>query len=614
MRMGADRRVTQASAGAGYQSIQVAPSQWYFNEGALNRYGIARSNLPEDAVIVGEPGSLIDRHPVSFALAFVGVAAQTALIVYLLLNIRKRREITFTLRQREEQLQRLIEHSPMAACITDAESRIVYINQRHFQTFGYTLEEIDEPEKAARRFFPDAHERAKVLEDWKTEFERAQNEGRDPAPQVRNITCKDGRTLVVEFYYTLIGKQGFGILIDITERTRAVAELERVSKAAQAASEAKSQFLANVSHEIRTPMNGVLGMAQLLLETDPTPDQREYIDTIRDSSHLLLTIINDLLDLSKIEAGQMALDQRPVDTRTFIEGIAGLVESNMQQKGLDFAVELEHTVPQAFRCDPNRLSQVLLNLLNNALKFTDAGLVRLYVSSRDLGRYRGELMFRVVDSGIGIAPEQLERIFLPFNQGDTSTTRKYGGTGLGLTISRRLVEMMGGKLSVVSTPGKGSEFRFTIQVDIVPAVAAVKLEERIDGNLSHRYPLRILVAEDNPVNQKVALMVLQKMGYAADLAGNGVEAIEKLREHRYDVVLMDVQMPVMDGLTAVRKIRCEFPRDRQPQVIALTAHAMNDDIQRCREAGMDGYLSKPLRVPKLGEALVKAYEALVPMA
>ena len=595
-------------------NAEVVATDWQFNYPALRRFGVPQSRLPPGSRVFHEPQTLFHQHPLLLALGFIGVAAQTLLIVYLLLNIRRRREITHALRQREEQLQRLIEHSPLAVLITDSNRRVTYINSKHFQTFNYSVEELGDFETFMTLCFPEPAQRARVADRWLTELDTARAEGRDPAPQEWTITCKDGRKVDVEFYFTEIGNQGFGVINDITGHKRAQAELERASKAAQAASEAKSQFLANVSHEIRTPMNGVLGMAQLLMETNPSPDQREYIDTIRDSSQLLLTIINDLLDLSKIEAGQMTLDVKAVDAQTFIEGTTSLVESALAQKGLAFECIVEPAVPQSFRCDPNRLSQVLLNLLNNALKFTDRGRVQLIVSGSDLGGGRSLLSFQVTDTGIGISQEHLERIFLPFNQGDTSSTRKYGGTGLGLTISRRLVEMMGGSISVVSAPGKGSIFTFTARVEAVPAVAAVKLEERIDANLARRYPLRILVAEDNPVNQKVALMVLGKMGYAADLAANGREALERLREHRYDVILMDVQMPEMDGLTAARAIRSEFPRDHQPLIIALTAHAMNDDIARCREAGMDDYLSKPLRVPRLGDALIKAYAVLVPSA
>ena len=377
-----------------------------------------------------------------------------------------------------------------------------------------------------------------------------------------------------------------------SERIKVLEEKRR----ADAASEAKGRFLATMSHEIRTPLNGILGLSQLLEDMPCSAEALEIIQMIRSSGDSLLRVINDILDFSKVEAGKLEMEVVPFELRRCLEECIGLFRAAAAEKGLRLICDLAPALPAWVAGDETRLRQVVLNLISNALKFTSAGEVLLSAGVERRDETTDRIAIEVHDTGIGIAPDQLPRLFSSFHQADASISRRYGGTGLGLAISKRLVEMMGGTIEVKSGLGEGSQFRFTVQMGHAesPAVSHPAPLPPVSSD----HPLRVLVAEDNVVNQKVALKLLEKLGVKADLAADGSQTIKAVVENDYDLVLMDVQMPEVDGLTATREIR-SLPLDRQPVIFGLTAHVTTEYHEICLAAGMNGYLTKPLELEKL---------------
>ena len=666
-------------------------------------------------------------------------------------DISEQKQAQQQLADSEERFRQIIENASDIIYRTDEHGKFTYVNPTGLTMFGYTISDVigmhftmfvkeTERQKTARNYY------RQMLDKTKSSYYEF------------SAVKKNGEVVILGQSIELLFKKnavvGFlAIARDISEKNRYQQELKEAKETAESATLAKSQFLATMSHEIRTPMNGVIGMTDLLLQTSLNHEQREYTEIIRSSGETLLTLINDILDFSKIESGKLDMEKRPIEVQSLIEETFDLVARHAAEKQLDIVYHIDPSVPPYIIGDPVRLRQILLNLINNAIKFTDRGEVLVSVKEIRKEETMTILQFSVRDTGIGIPKNKVNKLFQAFSQVDASTTRKYGGTGLGLAITKRLVELMHGEVWVESEDGKGSTFHFTITVpttasieglpkkyvrgkipeltgkrvllvddnatnlnilsiqctncgmhprattsqrealtwvnendpfDIaiidfnMPEMNGVELARTIlttrndkpfpiilfsssgrteftdeenalfsavilkpmkqaqlystmidvlSGNKNYQFlrvdpvpqkiepsakhiPLTILVAEDNLINQKLALRLLQQLGYSADIAPNGKEALEMTKQKQYDIILMDLRMPVMDGLSATREIVKTIDASIRPKIIAMTADAMSGDREKCIDAGMDDYISKPVRLDGL-RSMLRTYGEMI---
>jgi PAS domain S-box-containing protein len=534
-------------------------------------------------------------------------------------------------------LQSITEHSVDGIVTTDVHGHLTYFSPGAEEIFGFQAAEIlGQP---VANYYSGGVAEAKAIMQRLREHGRIGN-------YATSVRTKSGGLVAVSSSISLVRNPAgeivgtVGIIKDITEQKRVEAELQRAKEAAEAANRAKGEFLANMSHEIRTPMNGVIGMTELLLDTPLTPEQREYAETVRSSAAGLLTIINDILDFSKIEAGKLGLDVLPFSLRDMLRSTMKPLALRAYEKGVELLYKVETQVPDLLIGDAGRLRQILVNLVGNAIKFTAQGEVALEITvdttdtvqDPSTATERSVLLHCTVrDTGIGITPDIQRRIFDPFTQADSSTARLYGGTGLGLPISRQLVELMAGRLWVESVVGQGSTFHFTARLgwqdeplpssrQVELAALRLALETPLRAVQSHtaaapednvQQPrLRILLAEDNLVNQKLAFRILEKYGHTVAVANNGKEVLEQLAQQAFDLILMDVHMPEMCGLEATVAIRQrELTTGGHVPIIAMTAHAMQGDRERCMQAGMDHYISKPIHGKDLIAAITQVMAA-----
>ncbi|MEM7035681.1 MAG: ATP-binding protein [Bacteroidota bacterium] len=513
---------------------------------------------------------------------------------------------TNELSQANARLQTLVSNLNAGLLAEDQHRNIILVNQRFCEIFNiveppHVLLGVDCSDFAhqGKEMFkaPDSFiERIDQLLDKKTLVIADQ------------LETADGRFLERDFIPIIEGGHYLGHLWqyrDITDRVGAENELLQARKSAEAAAVAREQFIANMSHEIRTPMNSILGLSDILLKSEVSDKQRNYLSIINDSATNLLVVINDILDFSKVDAGKMQFESIGFKTSDLSRNLIATVQAGAEAKDLEIISKIDPEIPDILIGDPYRISQVMLNLLSNAIKFTDKGFVKLQINLLEKGESAAKVRFLVKDSGVGIPAEKAATIFEDFAQVDASVTRKYGGTGLGLTISSKLVRMMGGEIKVDSEPGKGATFAFELELPL-GAQKDLPGEDLPPPDLALLKGRRILLVEDHPFNQELALAVMADWEVDITVADNGQIALDFMEKESFDVVLMDVQMPVMDGIEATRQIKMRY--GAKPPIIALTANALRSQEARLREGQMDGYVSKPFKAEVLQQEILRVLQ------
>ena len=578
--------------------VTTSPNEFLFDFEVLTRFSIPERRLPENSTLLNKPEQrIVELGPVGTAVTISFLAVLVMLVLMLVLLMRRRSVVYEAIREREELFRALFQNNHAVMLLIDPESgKIVDSNPAAQSYYGYSAEEFRTRRVSDLNILP-GQELTAVMDRVKAGKENYfQFQHRLATGAVRDVEVLSG-PIEVQGKALL-----YSLVRDVTRRVEAEQRLKEAMHAAEASCRAKGEFLANMSHEVRTPMNGILGMLQLLGGTRLDAQQQELLSMALGSGKSLLHVINDILDLSRVEAGKMELNREPFSLKSMLDGIMSLFVKRVGEKGLRLSYDISPDLGPVYVGDEGRLRQVLLNLVGNAVKFTDRGEVSVLASSWPEGP---GLKFDVRDTGIGIPEDRQQAIFEPFTQVDGSHTRAYEGSGLGLRIASRLAELMGGDIRVQSEPGKGSTFTFFMQTEagsLDPVCAPSGPKPALK---SVARELRVLVAEDNRVNQIAVKMMLERMGHRVEVVENGEKAVQALGSDSFDVVLMDIQMPVMDGVEALKRIRSGQDGVARPDipVLALTAHAMKGERENFLKMGMDGYIAKPVVMEELQEEL-----------
>lgn len=580
--------------------------EYIFDWRELKRWGINQSKLPTGSKILYKQPNLWDTHKYHLIFGIAFLIFQALLLYGYTINNGVRRRTEKELHESEERFRFITENTKDFIWTMGLEGKFLYISPSIRNLRGYKAEEVMN-HTIKQSLTNDCYQ---IVQNTLNDVVNRINSGAnhiEPLYFELEQPCKDGSTVWTEgWVYTLFDKNGtfncfLGYAHDLTERKKAEEVLRKAKNAAEEANKSKSEFLANMSHEIRTPMNGIIGMTDLTLLTDLTDDQRENLNLVKTSAISLLRVVNDVLDYSKIEAGKVELEYINFNIKEIINEVINLFDISAKQKNLKIIFNYDNTIPETVIGDPIRIRQILTNILGNAIKFTEAGEVKIDVKSE--GNFDNNLIlkFSISDTGIGITKDKIEIIFDSFTQADGSCTRKYGGTGLGLAISRKLIGLMGGNIWVESEYGAGSTFYFTIKLKTINFNSDINLQttnnylKEIQKSMQNINSKNVLVVEDDKISRKVTTSLLISLKFKVYEAANGQEALELFSKTHFDIILMDVQIPILDGYAATSLIRqMEKALNKHTPIIALTAHAIKGDKEKCIKAGMDDYISKPV--------------------